>query len=281
VFKKWRSRQVLPGFGLTLGYTVSYLSLIVLIPLACLFTKSASMGWVDFWNAVTDARVVASYKLTFGASFVAAIINSVFGFITAWALVRYSFPGKRIIDAIVDLPFALPTAVSGIALTTIYSQNGWIGQYLEPLGIKTAFSPLGVGIALTFIGLPFVVRTLQPALADLDKELEEASASLGASRWKTFSKVLLPPLLPPLLTGFTLAFARAIGEYGSVVFISGNMPMRTEITSLLIITKLEQYDYAGATAIAAVMLVASFLLLLLINLLQWWSVRQYQGGQAQ
>lgn len=276
----WKTRSVLPGFGLTLGYTLLYLSLIVLIPLASLFAKSATMGWASFWETVTSPRVVASYKLTFGMAFAAALVNSVFGFITAWVLVRYTFPGKRVVDAMVDLPFALPTAVSGIALTAIYSKNGWIGQYLEPLGIKAAFSPLGVGIALTFIGLPFVVRTLQPALADIDKELEEAAASLGASRWKTVSRVLLPPLVPPLLTGFALAFARAIGEYGSVVFISGNMPMRTEITSLLIITKLEQYDYAGATAIAVVMLAASFFLLLLINLLQWWSVRQYQGGAA-
>lgn len=277
---RWKSHSVLPGFGITLGYTVLYLSLIVLIPLAALFVRSANMGWPAFWETVTSPRVVASYKLTFGASFAAALINSVFGFITAWVLVRYAFPGKRIVDAMVDLPFALPTAVSGIALTAIYSRNGWIGRYLEPLGIKAAFSPLGVGIALTFIGLPFVVRTLQPALADLDRELEEAAASLGASRWKTITRVLLRPLIPPLLTGFALAFARAIGEYGSVVFISGNMPMRTEITSLLIISKLEQYDYAGATALAAVMLVVSFVLLLCINLLQWWSVRQYQGGVA-
>lgn len=276
----WKRHSVLPGFGITLGYTMVYLSLIVLIPLAALFAKSFTMGWEGFWTAVTAPRVLASYKLTFGAAFAAALINSVFGFITAWVLVRYRFPGKRLMDAVVDLPFALPTAVSGIALTAIYSRNGWIGQYLEPLGIKAAFSPLGVGIALTFIGLPFVVRTLQPALADLDKELEEAAVSLGASRWKTFYRVLLPPLVPPLLTGFALAFARAIGEYGSVIFISGNMPMRTEITSLLIITKLEQYDYAGATAIAVVMLVASFFLLLFINLLQWWSVRQYQGGAS-
>jgi sulfate transport system permease protein len=274
----WKAHSVLPGFGLTFGYTLFYLSLIVLIPLAGLFIKSASLGWSDFWETVTAPRVVASYKLTFGASFAAALVNGFFGFITAWVLVRYSFPGKRIVDAIVDLPFALPTAVSGIALTAIYSRNGWIGQYLEPLGIKAAFSPLGVGIALTFIGLPFVVRTLQPALADLEKEIEEAAISLGASRWQTFRRILLPPLIPPLLTGFALAFARALGEYGSVVFISGNMPMRTEITSLLIITKLEQYDYTGAAAIAVVMLIASFFLLLVINLLQWWSVRQYQGG---
>jgi len=270
----------LPGFGLTLGYTVVYLSLVVLIPLAALFARSAHMGWGQFWETVTSPRVLASYKLTFGAAFGAALINSIFGFITAWVLVRYAFPGRRIVDAVVDLPFALPTAVSGISLTAIYSQNGWIGRYLEPLGIKAAFSPLGVGIALTFIGLPFVVRTLQPALADLDRELEEAAASLGASRWKTITRVLLPPLIPPLLTGFALAFARAIGEYGSVIFISGNMPMRTEITSLLIIAKLEEYDYAGAAALATVMLVVSFVLLLCINLLQWWSVRQYQGGGA-
>lgn len=277
---RWKSHSVLPGFGLTLGYTVVYLSLVVLIPLAALFARSAHMGWGQFWETVTSPRVLASYKLTFGAAFGAALINSIFGFITAWVLVRYAFPGRRIVDAVVDLPFALPTAVSGISLTAIYSQNGWIGRYLEPLGIKAAFSPLGVGIALTFIGLPFVVRTLQPALADLDRELEEAAASLGASRWKTITRVLLPPLIPPLLTGFALAFARAIGEYGSVIFISGNMPMRTEITSLLIIAKLEEYDYAGAAALATVMLIVSFVLLLCINLLQWWSVRQYQGGGA-
>jgi len=277
---RWKSHSVLPGFGLTLGYTIVYLSLVVLIPLAALFARSAHMGWGQFWETVTSPRVLASYKLTFGAAFGAALINSIFGFITAWVLVRYAFPGRRIVDAVVDLPFALPTAVSGISLTAIYSQNGWIGRYLEPLGIKAAFSPLGVGIALTFIGLPFVVRTLQPALADLDRELEEAAASLGASRWKTITRVLLPPLIPPLLTGFALAFARAIGEYGSVIFISGNMPMRTEITSLLIIAKLEEYDYAGAAALATVMLIVSFVLLLCINLLQWWSVRQYQGGGA-
>ena len=280
MFKLLKTHTVLPGFGLTLGFTLLYMSLIVLIPLSALFAKTATMSLSEFWAAVTSARVLASYKLTFGASFAAALVNTVFGFVTAWVLVRYSFPGKRIVDAAVDLPFALPTAVSGIALTAIYSKNGWIGQLLEPLGIKAAYSPLGVGIALTFIGLPFVVRTLQPAMEDLNKELEEASASLGATRLKTFFRVLLPPLVPPLLTGFALAFARAIGEYGSVVFISGNMPMKTEITSLLIITKLEQFDYAGATAIAVVMLLVSFVLLLLINLLQWWSVRNYQGGHA-
>jgi len=275
-----RRKRVLPGFGLTLGYTLTYLSLLVLIPLVALFAKSASLGLQGFWDAVTSARVVASYKLTFGASLVAATVNAFFGFIIAWTLVRYKFPGKRIIDAMVDLPFALPTAVSGIALTAIYSRNGWIGQYLEEFGIKAAFSPLGVTIALTFIGLPFVVRTLQPALSDLDREYEEAAASLGATRLQTFRRVIAPALVPPLLTGFTLAFARALGEYGSVVFISGNMPMKTEITSLLIITKLEQYDYAGATAIAVVMLMASFVLLLLINLLQWWTAHRYRGGVA-
>jgi len=280
LFKLLKTHTVLPGFGLTLGFTIFYMSLIVLIPLSSLFLKSATLGISEFWEVVTSARVIASYKLTFGASFAAALVNTVFGFVTAWVLVRYSFPGKRIVDAAVDLPFALPTAVSGIALTAIYSKNGWVGQWLEPLGIKAAYSPLGVAIALTFIGLPFVVRTLQPAMEDLNKELEEAAASLGASRWTTFLRVLLPPLVPPLLTGFALAFARAIGEYGSVVFISGNMPLRTEITSLLIITKLEQFDYAGATAIAVVMLMVSFFLLLVINLLQWWSVRSYQGGHA-
>lgn len=275
---KLKQRSALPGFGLTLGYALLYLSLIVLIPLAALFAKTATMTWGQFWTAVSNARVVASYKLTFGASFLAALVNVVFGFVVAWTLIRYRFPGRKVLDAVVDLPFALPTAVSGIALTAIYSQNGWIGQWLEPLGVKAAFSPLGVMIALTFIGLPFVVRTLQPALEDLKAEDEEAAASLGASRAQTFVRVILPAVLPALLTGFALAFARALGEYGSVVFISGNMPMRTEITSLLIITKLEQYDYAGATAIAVVMLVASFLLLLLINLLQWWSGGRRRAG---
>jgi sulfate transport system permease protein len=275
---KWKEHSVLPGFGLTLGYTVFYLSIIVLIPLSAMFAKTATMTFAEFWEAVANPRVVASYKLTFGATLIAASLNAVLGFITAWSLVRYSFPGKKIVDAMVDLPFALPTAVSGIALTALYAKNGWIGQYLEPLGIKAAYSPLGITIALTFIGLPFVVRTLQPAIADLDVELEEAAASLGASRWQTFRKVLFPALFPPLLTGFALAFARAIGEYGSVVFISGNMPMKTEITTLLIITKLEQFDYAGATAIGVVMLLFSFVLLFCINVLQWWSVNRYQGG---
>lgn len=273
----FRQPSVLPGFGLTMGYTVLYLSLIVLLPLTALILKSTQLGWEDFWRAVSSPRVVASYKLTFGASLVAASINALFGFVVAWTLVRYRFPGKQLVDAMVDLPFALPTAVSGIALTAIYSQNGWIGQYLEPLGIKAAFSPLGIIIALTFIGLPFVVRTLQPALSDLEKENEEAAASLGASRLQSFRYVILPAVLPALLTGFAMSFARALGEYGSVVFISGNMPMKTEIASLLIISKLEQYDYAGATAIATVMLVASFALLLTINLLQWWSSQRHRG----
>lgn len=275
---KFKSHSVLPGFGLTLGYTLTYLSLIVLIPLAALFLKSASLPWEKFWHAVTEPRVMASYRLTFGASFVAAVVNAFLGFIVAWTLVRYRFPGRKFIDAIVDLPFALPTAVSGIALTAIFARNGWIGQFLEPLGIKVAFTPLGITIALIFIGLPFVVRTLQPALEELDGELEEAAGSLGASRWITFRRVLLPTVMPALITGFALAFARAVGEYGSVVFISGNMPMRTEITSLLIITKLEQYDFAGASAIAVVMLMASFLILLTINIVQWYYSRRFRGA---
>ena len=266
-----KERSALPGFRLTLGYTMLYLGLIVLIPLGVTFLKTATMTWPAFVEAVTSPRVLASYRLTFGASLIAAGINAGFGLLVAWVLVRYRFPGKKIVDAFVDLPFALPTAVAGIALAAIYSKNGWIGQFTEPLGIKIAFSRLGVLIALTFIGLPFVVRTVQPVLEDLEPELEEAAASLGANRWETFRRVLLPPLYPSLLTGFALAFARALGEYGSVVFISGNMPMKTEITPLLILTKLEQYDYAGATAIAVVMLTASFALLLLINLLQKWS----------
>ncbi|MCY2989243.1 MAG: sulfate ABC transporter permease subunit CysT [Planctomycetota bacterium] len=268
-----KQHSVLPGFGLTMGYTILYLSLIVLIPLSSLFFRTTSLTWHEFWRTIADPRVVASYRLTFGASLIGATINAVCGFVVAWTLVRYRFPGRRLLDALVDLPFALPTAVSGIALTAIYARNGWIGQYLEPLGIKAAFSPLGVTLALTFIGLPFVVRTLQPALEELDAESEEAAHSLGANRWQTFWRVIFPAILPALLTGFALSFARAIGEYGSVVFISGNMPMKTEITSLLIITKLEQYDYAGATAIAVVMLVVSFLILLGINVLQWWTNR--------
>lgn len=268
--KSWKQYSVLPGFGLTLGYTLLYLSLIVLVPLSALFLRTTSMSLERFWHTVTEPRVMASYKLTFGASFIGALVNVFFGFVVAWTLVRYRFPGRRLLDALVDLPFALPTAVSGIALTAIYAKSGWIGQYLYPLGIKSAFSPLGVVIALTFIGLPFVVRTVQPAIEELDGESEEAAASLGASRWQTFWRVTLPSLLPSLITGFALAFARSVGEYGSVIFISGNMPLKTEITSLLIITKLEQYDYPGATAIAVVMLLASFVILLAINGLQWW-----------
>jgi len=271
-----RERSVLPGFGLSLGFTLFYLGLIVLIPLSAAFIKTAGMSWDEFVAAVWSPRVIASYRLSFLASFAAASVNAVFGLLVAWVLVRYPFPGKRIVDALVDLPFALPTAVAGIALTAIYSKNGWVGQWLEPHGLKIAYTEIGVFLALTFIGLPFVVRTLQPVLEELEPELEEASASLGANRWQTVTRVILPELLPPLITGFALAFARALGEYGSVVFISGNMPMRTEITPLLIITKLEQYDYHGATALAVVMLVASFCLLLVINLLQKWSRRYYR-----
>lgn len=271
------THHVLPGFHLTLGCAVLYLSLIVLIPLSATFLKSTSMTWTAFVHAVSSPRVMASYRLTFGASLIAASINTVFGLLLAWVLARYRFPFKKLVDASVDLPFALPTAVAGIALAAVYAPNGWIGRWLAQLGIQAAYSRLGVLIALTFIGLPFVVRTVQPVLEDLEVEVEEAAVSLGAGRWQTFRRVLLPPLYPSLLTGFTLAFARALGEYGSVVFISGNMPMRTEITPLLIITRLEQYDYAGATAIAVVMLVLSFLLLLLINLLQKWTRNRHQG----
>jgi sulfate transport system permease protein len=262
---------VLPGFGLSLGYTVFYLTLLLLLPLGALVLKSATNGWGHFWSTVSDARVVAAYRLTFGTAFVAAGINAVSGLLVAWVLVRYSFPGKKLLDAAVDLPFALPTAVAGICLTTLLGPAGWVGRFLEPLGIRAVFTPLGIIVALAFIGLPFVVRTVQPVLEDLEHELEEASASLGATRWQTFRRVLLPPLFPALLTGFALSFARGLGEYGSVIFISGNMPFRSEIVPVLIMTKLEQYDFAGATAIAAVMLVFSFILLLLINLLQRWS----------
>jgi sulfate transport system permease protein len=266
---------VLPGFGLSLGFTVFYLSLIVLIPLSTIFWKSAGLGWSGFWEAVSAPRVVASYKLTFGAALAAAFINGVFGVIVAWVLVRYAFPGKRLVDALVDLPFALPTAVAGIALTTVYAPTGWLGAPLAKIGIKSAFTPLGVTIALTFIGLPFVVRTLQPVLDGLDPELEEAAASLGANRWKTIFRVVMPALFPAWLTGFALAFARALGEYGSVVFIAGNMPMKTEITPLVIMTKLEQYDYEGATAVAVVALVTSGMLLLAINRFQQWAGRRF------
>jgi sulfate transport system permease protein len=271
--KLGRRHSVLPGFGLALGFTVVYLSLVVLVPLSTLFWKSASLGPAGFWAAVSAPRVVASYRLTFGASLLAAAVNGLFGLVVTWVLVRYRFPGRRLMDALVDLPFALPTAVAGIALTTLYAPNGWLGAPLDALGIKVAFTPLGITLALTFIGLPFVVRTLQPVLESLDPEVEEAAASLGASRLATLARVVLPALFPAWLTGVALAFARALGEYGSVVFIAGNMPMRTEITPLLIVTKLEQYDYAGATAIAAVTLAASFVLLLAINRLQSWSAR--------
>jgi sulfate transport system permease protein len=263
--------SVLPGFGLTLGFTLFYLSLIILLPLSGLFVKTTSLSWEQFWDIVTNRRAIASYELTFGASLVGAFINGIFGSIIAWVLVRYRFPGRSVVDALVDLPFALPTAVAGITLTSIYASNGWIGRYLEPLGIKVAFTPLGVLVALTFIGLPFVVRTMQPVLQDLDKEVEEAATTLGANRWQTFQAVIVPELWPALLTGIAMAFARAVGEYGSVIFIAGNMPMKSEITPLLIMTKLEQYDYAGATALGVVMLVTSFVLALVINLLQWWS----------
>jgi sulfate transport system permease protein len=269
--KLGKRHSVLPGFGLALGFTVVYLSLVVLVPLSTLFWKSASLGPAGFWAAVSAPRVVASYKLTFGASLAAAAVNGLFGLVVTWVLVRYRFPGRRLMDALVDLPFALPTAVAGIALTTLYAPNGWLGAPLDRLGVKVAFTPLGITLALTFIGLPFVVRTLQPVLESLDPEVEEAAASLGASRLATLARVVLPALFPAWLTGVALAFARALGEYGSVVFIAGNMPMRTEITPLLIVTKLEQYDYAGATAIAAVTLAASFVLLLAINRLQTWS----------
>ena len=290
------ARSVLPGFGLSLGFTIFYLSLIVLLPLTAAFIKTSTMNWAEFTDAVASPRVLASYRVSFGLSFLAAAVNAFFGLIVAWVLVRYKFPGKRVVDALVDLPFALPTAVAGIALTAIYTRNGWAG-FLEPLwagavnklsavipgidwsgllGLKIAFDRPGIFIALTFIGLPFVVRTLQPVLEELEPELEEASATLGATRWQTIRKVIFPEILPALITGFAMAFARALGEYGSVVFIAGNMPMHSEITPLLIITKLEQYDYQGATAIAVVMLIASFVLLLLINLLQKWSRRHHK-----
>ena len=276
---KRATRRVLPGFNLTLGYTLFYLSLIVLIPLSALLFKTFTLTWVEFWAAVASPRVLASYRLTFGASFAAALVNVFFGLLLAWVLVRYEFPGKKIIDALVDLPFALPTAVAGISLTALLAGNGWIGQYLEPLGIQLAFNRNGIVIALIFIGLPFVVRTVQPVLEDVEKELEEAATCLGASRWQTFRYVIFPTIAPALLTGFAMAFARAIGEYGSVIFIAGNMPMVSEITPLIIIGKLEQYDYAGATAVATVMLGISFVLLLVINGLQAWQ-RRRSGGKT-
>jgi len=269
-----KGARVIPGFGLTMGFTLFYLSSVVLIPLLAAFLKSTELSGQEFWRAATSPRVLASYRLSFGASLAAALVNGVFGCLAAWVLVRYSFPGRKLVDAVVDLPFALPTAVAGISLTAIYAETGWIGRCLKELGIKVAFTPLGIIVALIFIGFPFVVRTVQPVLEDLDADIEEAAASLGATRFQTIMRVILPTVLPAAATGITLAFARAVGEYGSVVFISGNMPMRTEIAPLLIVTKLEQYDYAGAAAIAVVMLVISFLLLLLINLLQAWSVRR-------
>lgn len=267
--------SVLPGFNLAFGYTIFYLCLIVLLPLSALIFKTATLTLAQFWDVVTSPRVLASYRLTFGASLIAAVINLFAGLLVAWVLVRYQFFGKRVIDAIVDLPFALPTAVAGIALTALYAPNGWIGSQLAPLGIKVAFTPLGVVLALTFIGLPFVVRTVQPVLQDLEPELEEAAACLGATRLQAFLRIILPAALPALLTGFTLAFARAIGEYGSVIFIAGNIPLVSEITPLMIIGKLEQYDYAGATAIATVMLAISFSLIFIINLIQWWHGRRH------
>jgi len=273
MFNSAGKRNVLPGFGLTMGYTLLYVSLIVIIPLSAVFFKTASLSWEGFVEAVGSARVLASYRLTFGIALFAALLNSVFGLLSAWVLVRYRLPGKRIVDALVDLPFALPTAVAGITLATLYAPSGWLGRFLTPFGIKVAYTPLGILVAMTFIGLPFVVRTVQPVLEELETELEEAASCLGASRLQTFTRVIFPVLLPPLLTGFALAFARAVGEYGSIIFIAGNMPMVSEITPLLIITKLEQFDYAGATAIASVMLAASFLILFVVNILQWWSRR--------
>jgi sulfate/thiosulfate transport system permease protein len=271
----WRQHSILPGFGLAMGFTIFYLCLIVLIPLGAALLNTFSMTWSHFWQTVTGPRALASYRLTLGAAFIGAAINAVMGIIVAWVLVRYEFPGKRIVDALVDLPFALPTAVAGITLTAMFAGNGWVGSFLEPLGIKVAFTWLGVVVALTFIGLPFVVRTVQPVLQDLDPEIEEAAATLGAGRWQAWRRVIFPELMPALLTGFALAFARAIGEYGSVVFISGNMPMKTEITPLLIVTKLTEFDYAGATALAVATLTMSFVLLLFINLIQWWSRTKY------
>ncbi|NJL28814.1 MAG: sulfate ABC transporter permease subunit CysT [Thermoanaerobaculia bacterium] len=275
-FKKRYS--ILPGFGLTLGFTVLYTSLLVLIPLAGLFLKSATLGWGELWQQITEPRALASYRLSLGASLVAALVNLVFGSIVAWVFVRYRFTGRRLLDALVDLPFALPTAVSGIALTRLFVEQGWLGRFLLPLGIEVAFHRLGIVVALVFIGIPFIVRTLQPAIEELSGELEEAATTLGAGRWHTFRRVIFPALLPALITGFALAFARALGEYGSVVFIAGNMPMKTEIVPLLIIIELEQYDYAGATALGATMLVLSFVLLLVINLIQTWGRRRAAWG---
>ena len=268
-----RSR-VLPGFGLSLGFTLAYVSFIVLIPLAAVFIKSFGIGWDGLWEILTSERILKSLQLSFSSALIAAFINVVFGLLLAWCLVRYNFPGKRLVDALVDLPFALPTAVAGIALTSLYAPTGWIGQYLEPLGIQVAYTPIGITLALVFIGIPFIVRTVQPVLSDIETELEEAASALGANRWQTITKIILPILLPALFTGFALAFARGVGEYGSVIFIAGNQPFKTEIAPLMIISRLEEYDYAGATTIAAVMLVLSFIILFAINLLQAWANRR-------
>lgn len=270
----FKRHSVLPGFNLALGYTLLYLGLIVLVPLSGIFFKSSALSWGQFWDTVVSPRALASYRVSFGAALAGALINALFGPVVAWILTRYRFPGKSLVDALVDLPFALPTAVSGIALASVCSTHGWLGRLLDTWGIKVAYTPLGIVVALTFIGLPFVVRTLHPVLQDLERDVEEAAASLGANRWQTFRRVIFPCLWPALLTGFSLAFARAVGEYGSVIFIAGNMPMVSEIAPLLIVTKLEQYDYSGATALAVVMLVVSFILLLGINLLQWWGARR-------
>ncbi|PAQ09141.1 MULTISPECIES: sulfate ABC transporter permease subunit CysT [Mesorhizobium] len=273
----WRFRQpsVIPGFGLTLGFSLAYLTLIILIPLSGLIWRSAALGWADFWAIATDRRTINALEISFGTAFIAAMVNVVFGTIVAWVLVRYSFPGRRIVDAMVDLPFALPTAVAGIALTTLYAPNGWLGSLLAPLGIKVAYTPLGIVIALIFIGLPFVVRTVQPIMEEIDKEVEEVAATLGANRFQTIARVLLPGLAPAIVTGFALAFARGVGEYGSVIFIAGNLPYKSEIAPLLIVIRLEEYNYAAATAIAAIMLALSFVMLLVINLVQTWSRKRY------
>lgn len=278
--KSFRLKQqsVIPGFGITMGLSLLYLALLVLIPVSMVFINSSSIGLTKFWEIVSSERVLASLKISFGTSFLAAVLNAAFGLLIAWVLERYTFPGKKIIDGLIDLPFALPTAVAGISLTTLYAQNGWIGKLFAPLGLKISYTPLGITVALVFISFPFVVRTVQPVLQSIDNEVEEAAACLGATRFQTFCRVIAPELLPALITGFALAFARALGEYGSVVFISGNMPMKTEITPLLIRTKLEQYDYAGGTAVAAVMLVISFIMLLVINLFQWWASNRHKSG---
>ena len=273
---KLKQQSVIPGFGITMGFSLTYLALLVLIPVSMVFLNSTSIGFTKFWEIASSERVLASLKISFGTSFLAAMVNVIFGLLIAWVLVRYTFPGKKIMDGLIDLPFALPTAVAGISLTTLYAQNGWIGKLFAPLGIKISYTPLGITIALIFISFPFVVRTVQPVLQSIDPEVEEAAACLGATRFQTFCKVIVPELLPAVITGFALAFARALGEYGSVVFISDNMPMKTEITPLLIRTKLEQYDYAGGTAVAAIMLVLSFIMLLLINVFQWWASNRHK-----